>query len=305
MSLGGWTRGRVAAGVGLALLLLCTGCGEMGTVTELGGVADSLRLALPQVSDDVYGSCKRRAVLVAEIPAAELPAAASPQAATPDCAPAEALAAQLGADQLVLVDYLRALSKLGSGAAFTYGKAIGADVATVNGFSAGAGVNAAVVGDAEKASAAALTLGGKLADLATRRVRAREIRRIVQGADPAVQALTAALYQAGDVDYELVLADERGVVDAYYEGPIAAAQASERLALIPVQRQYDTDAERLGRRREAAAAYGLVMRQIGMLHAKLTEAARDSAGFGARVEALTPEMNHLRDAAAKLQVEVR
>lgn len=283
-------------------LLLTVGCGELGEVTALGGIADGMRGALPGVSEAFAHSCERRAAIVARIPVAELPPNIQ---VTPDCAPSKALAKQLGADQTALVEYLEALSKLGSGAAFTYGKAIGADVTTVNDFSVSAGVNATVAADAQKAGVAALTLSGKLADLATQHIRAREVRRIVLEANPGVQQLTAALYQAGDVDYGIVLANEKGFLEAYYEGPLAAAGAGDRLTSMLVQRQYDDDAARWQRRREAAVAYGAVMQEVGMLHAKLTQAARDRAGFAGRVKALTPEVNRLKDEVAKLQGEVQ
>ncbi len=296
-------RGRWERRVGLGLLLLCAGCGELGEVTALGGVADGLGQALPQVSGDVYGSCERRAALGARIPAAERPPASA--GITPDCGPAKAVSAQLGADEVVLTAYLRALSKLGTGEAFPYGKALGADVTAVNDFGVAAGANAELAGDSQKAAVAALTLTGKLADLATRHLRARDARRLVLEANPGVQMLTAALYQVGDVDYGILLADERGYLEAYYQGPMAASQSKERLALILVQRQYDGDSDRLERRRAAAMEYGAVMQEIGVLHASLAQAARDGTGFEGRVKALAPQVDQLRDAVAKLEAEVR
>lgn len=303
----GFMGGRAGMKVGLCSLLLCLlpcgGCGELSEVTALGGVADGLEQALPGVSGDLYGTCERRAALVARIPVAERPPA--PAGIAPDCGPAKVVSAQLAADETALTAYLRALSKLGTGAAFTYGKAVGGDVTTVNDFSVASGANAEMAGDSQKAAVAALTLTAKLADLATRHIRAREVRRIVLEANPGVQALTTALYQVGDVDYGILLADERGYLDAYYQGPIAAAKSHERLTLILVQRQYDGDADRLERRRAAAAEYGAVMQEIGVLHAKLAQAARDGAGFEGRVKALAPQVDQLRDAVVKLEAEVR
>lgn len=287
----------------VSLVLLCAGCGDLGEVAALGGVADGMRAALPRVSEYFHNSCTRRAALVERIPAAERPP--GPGTLSPDCTASAAVARQLGADQAALVDYLQALSKLGSGAGFSYGGVVGADVTTVNDLSVSSGANAVMAADAQKAGVAALTLTGKLADLALQHMRKKDVRRIVLEANPGVQALTAALYQAGDVDYEIALADEKGFLDAYYEGPIAAAGPGERLARVLVQRQYDGDTERLERRQTAAAEYGVVMQRVGVLHARLTEAARDSAGFEGRVKALAPELNQLRDAVAKLQDEVR
>ena len=287
----------------VGLLLLCIGCGELSEVAALGGVADGMRAALPRVSEDFSASCRRRVALLSRIPSAERPPDAG--AVTPDCGPAQAVARQLGADQAVLVEYLDALSRLGSGAGFTYGKAIGADLTTVNDFSVGVGANAAAADDAQKAGAAALVLTGKLADLATGHIRTKDVRRVVLEANPGVQALTSALYGAGDVEYSIVLSNEKGYLDAYYQGPLAAAGDRERLVRILVQRQYDTDAERLERRRAAAAAYGAVMQRVGVLHARLAAAARGSAGFEGRVKALAPELDQLRDAVAKLEGEVR
>ncbi len=295
-------RRSLLAGTMTVFALLTMGCGDLHEVTALHGVADGLRAALPRVSEDFYHSCERRAAIAARIPEAERPA--NGQGLTPDCGPAKQVAAQLGADQRALTGYLEALSQLSSGAGFTYGKAIGADVTAVNALTAGSGVNAAAAADAQKAGAAALTLAGKLADLATEHLRERAARRFVLGADPAVQALTTALSQVGDTDYALVLADEKGFLDAYYQGPMAA-RTGERLALLLVQRQYDGDLEALGRRREAAAAYGAAMGDIGALHAKLAEAARDRAGFAKRVKALAPEVSRLKDAVARLEGEVR
>lgn len=299
----GSMRAIFRATIGVGFLVLCTGCGELGEVTALGGVADGLRTALPQVSGDFYGSCERRAALVVRIPAVERPASLG--TTLPDCAPARALGTQLAADEAALTEYLAALSRLGTGAAFTYGKAVSGDITTVNDFGVAAGANKNVAADGQKAAVTALTLTGKLADLATRHLRARDVRRIVLEANPGVQALTAALYQVGDVDYGIVLADERGVLEAYYAGPMAAAQPGERLALILVQRQFDDDVERLDRRRAAATDYGAVMQEIGTLHASLAQAARDSGGFEARVKALAPQVSQLRAAVAKLEMEVR
>lgn len=295
--------GRARLGIGLVCLLLCTGCGELGQVTALGGATDGLGRALPGVSGDIFRSCTRRAVLVARIPAAEQPGRLP--GLMPDCGPAKAVSAQLGADEVALTAYLRALGKLGTGADFSYGKALSAEVTTANDFSVDSGVNPTLAADSQKAAVAALTLSQKLTDLATRHVRARDVRRVALEANPGIQALTAALYQVGDVDYGIELADERGFLDAYYQGPIAAAQSRERLAVILVQRQYDGDVERLERRQAAAAEYGAVMQQIGVLHAKLAEAARDGAGFEARVKALAPQVDQLQAAVAKLETEVK
>ena len=296
----GWMRRRWKVRAGVGLLLLCAGCGDLGEVTQLGAVADGLGRALPGVSGDLYASCERRAALVERIPRAERPSGISP-----DCGPAQAVAMRLGADESALTEYLRALSRLGASATLTYGKALGADVTTVNDFGVSAGANKELAADSQKAAVAALTLTSKLADLASRHLRARDVRRIVVEANPGVQALTAALYQVGDADYGSELADERGFLDAYYQGPIAAAGTGDRLTLILVQRQYDSDVERLQRRQSAAAEYGAVMQEIGTLHAKLTEAARDSAGFEGRVKALAPQVEQLRDAVAKLETGVQ
>ncbi len=295
--------------------LLLAGCGDLGEVVALHTVADGLREALPPVSADFFASCERRARIAAEMgagnPGSE---AAGPgatatgmpgAAATGLCAPSEAVGAQLGADESVLVAYLEALSRLGSGAAFTYGKALGANLLQVNSLAVSPGMNEAVAGDAQRAGVAALTLTVKLADLATQHIRVRDARRIVMEANPGVQALTAALYAAGDVDYSLLLENEKGLLVAYYEGPIAAAGPGDRLTSMLVQRQYDGDLQRWRRRRAAAAAYGVVMQQIGVLHADLAQAARDSAGFPARVQALAPEVSRLNDAIASLQTEER
>ena len=286
-------------------LLLTAGCRDMREIAALGTLADGLRETLPPIAEDFFASCARRATIAAQIRTANPENPATTEGAMRPCGPSEAVAAQLAADQTALVAYLEALSRLGSGAAFTYGKALGTDITAVNGLGVAAGMNKAVAGDAQKAGVAALTLTAKLADLATEHMRAGDVRRIVREANPEVQALTAALYAAGSVDYGILLEDERGLLDAYYGGPLAAAGASDRLTSMLVQRQYDGDVERLERRRAAAAAYGAVMQQMSALHGSLAQAAGESAGFDARLQALAPEVNRLQDAIARLGTEER
>lgn len=302
-------RGMVWAGT----FLLTAGCGDLHEFAALQTVADGLRKTLPAIAEDFFASCERRGTIAAQIrtanPANGTAAPSAGVSAAEDavrlCLPSKAVAAQLTADQTALVAYLEALSRLGSGAAFTYGKALGTDITAVNGLGVAPGMNKTVAGDAQKASVAALTLTAKLADLATEHMRGRDVRQIVREADPEVQALTAALYAAGGVDYSILLEDERGLLEEYYGGPLAAAGASDRLTSMLVQRQYDGDVERLERRRTAAAAYGAVMQQMGALHANLAQAARDSTGFDTRLQALAPEVNRLQDAIAWLGTEER
>lgn len=123
-----------------------------------------------------------------------------------------------------------------------------------------------------KASTAAQEILSSLADLATEGYRAKYVTKLIETTDPAVQQLTAALRDVVTTDYTILLGNERISLADYYEGPMAA-QKGERLTLILVQRQYDSDAATLGNRLALASAYGQVLTSVAATHARLATEA--------------------------------
>ncbi|HVG27797.1 MAG TPA: hypothetical protein VM865_09350 [Acidobacteriaceae bacterium] len=293
------TRALLATGV---LFALC-GCVDLPEVARLHDLAEEARVTLPRVSDDLAGSCQRRAALLKDVPADQLPPDA--RALRPDCQPFEALATHLAADQGVLLDYLDALAKLGSGQTLTYGKTLDAGIETIDGLSAAPGADADLAANAQKAGAAALSISKQLANLLTRRYRDRELAQLITSTDPAVQQLTKALTVVAVEDYGIMLNSERLFLDAYYQGPMAAAGPNEKLALILVQRQYNLDVLQLGRHRTAATRYARVMSRISTLHGELATAAQQPSGLSHGLHHLSATLDDLRDAIGSLSAEVK
>lgn len=283
-------------------LMMIAGCVDLDQVAQLSSISQEARDALPRVSNDFYGSCQRRTALLQRIPGEELPP--NLKDITPNCAPFKDLATHLAADQAVLTDYLDALANVAANQPLNYGRTIDTDIATISGFSASASVNADLAANTKKASLAALTLTQKLANIATRHYREKKVRELILESNQAVQDLTAALAQVGGTDYGIMLDSEKGFLDAYYQGPLAA-QKNERLALILVQRQYDLDVQQFQSHRESSAAYAQVMQKIGSFHNKLADAAREPSSFKDKIKHLTPDIIDLRDAVTTLRAEVK
>lgn len=103
------------------------------------------------------------------------------------------------------------------------------------------------------------------------------------------------------VEYAGILSNESEFLDTYYQGPMAAAGKSERLALIVVQRQYDGDTAALQSRKSAAIAYGKVMDNLASLHAKLKVEAIKKARLRDVAEQIGPDIANLKDAISELQ----
>lgn len=291
---------RVASLLAAAALLALSACANLDEVARLDIAAADARHALPRVAADLYDTCRRRSAILARVPPDQLP----PDQPTTSCAPYQALATHIAAHQAVLLDYLDALSKLASSGS-TYAKSIDTDLATVSSLTPGS-ANAALFADAQTAGLAALSLTKELAKIATRRYREREIRRLILASDPSVQQLTAALRRVVVTDYGIMLDSEKTFLDSYYLAPMSApaANTQEPLALLLVQRQYDTDLARLAHRRDSALAYGLLMDRISSVHAKLTQAANSPSNFSASVQQLSPDIDALTEAATALLVEV-
>ena len=272
------------------------GCANTDEVAQLGDISSRAQTALPVVSADFYHSCRRQAALQGRLTANAAPTV------PPDCKPFQVLSAHLAEVQSVLADYMDALAKLASDQGYGYSRSAGAAETAIAGLSPAAGANAALAADAQKAGTAAVTLSSALTGVVLRHAREREMRRLVLGSNDAVQALTQALGTVVAEDYKTVLDNEQGNLKLYYEAPLALPKADPLVAIL-VQRQYDNDTAALERRREAAADYGAVMKAIGTLHAKLTEAAREPAAFRQKVTALAPDLLALRNAVIQLQTE--
>ena len=115
-----------------------------------------------------------------------------------------------------------------------------------------------------------------ITDAATRGYREKQLGQLDKDNDSAIQSLTKALKKIITDDYGVMLSNEESTLDNFYQGPMVAAQAApqpnERLALIPVQRQYSGDKTALQSRKDAAANYyGKLMDGLAALHAKLAQ----------------------------------
>ena len=282
---------RVA--MALAIFFASSGCANLQEVAELSKVADSMRSSLSVMSEDIAATCERRGKLLVDIPDEEKSPTDTPQ----DCVPFHAIADRVAADQNVLIAYLDALAKLANNRPPAYQATLAGNVTTLSGYS---GVSPHVVA----ASTAAQKILGSLADVATSGYRAKHIAKLLETTDPAVQQLTAALKDVVTVDYPILLENERTSLANYYEAPMAA-QKGERLALILVQRQYDSDSASLANRLALARAYGQVMTSVAATHSTLTAEARSKASMRKLAEDLGPSVTTLKEALASLATTER
>jgi hypothetical protein len=245
-----------------ALLLALNGCVDLDDAAGLSKLSDDARATLPKVSNDVAGTCARQNTLFDNTPTQERP----PALKALDCKPYQELARQLAKDQNILFDYFDALGKIASNQPLGYDAAIDANVTAV---STDTGLSASAVTAATDAQG----ILKSLADAATRGYREKQLADLMKANDPAVQSLTQALKKIITSDYGLMLSNEESTLDNFYQGPMAAAQPNERLALILVQRQYAHDKTALQSRKDDVASYGKLMDGLGVLHAKLTHQA--------------------------------
>jgi hypothetical protein len=140
-----------------------------------------------------------------------------------------------------------------------------------------------------------------LADAATRGYRERQLDQLLKDNDPAVQSLTQSLKKVITGDYFLMLSNEESTLDNFYQGPIAAAQPNERLALILVQRQYAHDKTALQSREDAVASYGKLMDGLAALHAKLTQQAAQKASLAEIGKQTAPIVESLKTILSDMQ----
>ena len=251
---------RIIAGA--TFLLAANGCVNLEDAAGLSKLSGEARISLPRVSNDVAGTCARQNVLFENTPQAERPATAQAQ----DCKPYQEIADHLAKDENVLADYFDALGKLASNQPLSYDATIDANVTATRLNSALSANTAATGNDAQ-------SILKSLADAATKGYREKQLGQLIQQNDAAIQSLTQALKKVITADYALLLSNEEVSLDTFYKGPIAAAQPTERLTLILVQRPYAHDKAALEFRKEDIAAYSKVMDDIASLHAKLKQDA--------------------------------
>jgi hypothetical protein len=94
---------------------------------------------------------------------------------------------------------------------------------------------------------------------------------------------------------------QRGTVENGYQGPMAAAQPNERLALILVQRQYAYDKTALQSHEDAVASYGKLMDGLAALHAKLTQEAGQKASLTEIGKQTAPIVESLKTILSDMQ----
>ena len=277
-----------------ACLLVMGGCLNLDDVAGLTKLADSAQQTLPAVVADLPASCQRQNSLLNGIPMEERP----PSLKVQDCKPYQDVADHLGKDQTVLIAYFDSLGKLASNTPLSYGQDIDTNVTTIGGLpNLSLGTIAA--------NTAAQKIAKILADAATKTYRAHEVNSIIKKADDAVQQLAADLKKVVVVEYAGVLSNESEVLDIFYQGPMAAAGKSERLALLIVQRQYDGDTAALQSRKSATAAYGTVMDNLASLHAKLQVEAAKNASLHEVAQQIGPHIANLKAAMSQLQAKLK
>jgi hypothetical protein len=242
------------------------------------------------VSNDIAGTCARQNVLINNIPQAERSADVKPQ----DCAPYQEVSDHLAKDQDVLTGYFDALGELSSNKPMSYDASISANIATLQG-------NTALSANTITAGTDAQSILQSLANAITRGYREKELGELIKANDPAIQSLTQALKKVITVDYAVLLSNEELSLNTFYQGPMAAAQPNERLALILVQRQYAHDKAALQSRKDAAVAYGKIMDDIATLHSKLKQEADQKASIKEIAKQVGPIIASLSNAINDLQ----
>ncbi len=190
-----------------ALCVALNGCVNLDDAAGLSKLADEARVALPRVSSDVAGTCARQNTLFENTPTAERPNAERTQ----DCKPYQELATHLAKDQNVLIAYFDALGKLSSNQQLGYGTVIDQNVTTSS-------TNTAFSTSAITAGNDAQNLLKALADAATAGYREKQLGRLIDVNDAAVQSLTQSLKKVITVDYSLLLSNEELSLDNFYQG---------------------------------------------------------------------------------------
>jgi len=272
------------------LLFTLSGCVNLDDAAGLSKLSEQAKRALPRVSNDVAATCARQNILFQNSPSDERP----PTEQAQDCAPYQEVSRHLAADQKVLTGYFDALGELSSNKPLTYDAAIKAN-------ETGIAANTAFSAHTITAGTDAENILKSLADAATKGYREKQLGTLIQANDPAVQSLTAALKKVITADYAQLLSGEELSLDNFYQAPMAAAQPSERLALILVQRQYAHDKSALESRKAAIADYGRVMDNMATLHSKLKQQAEKKASVIDIAKELGPTVAALKDAISDLE----
>ncbi len=273
-----------------ALLLALNGCVNLDDAAGLSKLSDEARSSLPKVSNDVAGTCARQNTLFENTPSQERPATLKAL----DCKPYQELSDQLAKDQNILLDYFDALGKLSSNKPLGYDAAIDANVTAMS-------TDTSLSASAVTAGTNAQSILKSLADAATRGYREKQLADLMKANDQAIQSLTQALKKIITHDYGLMLSNEESSLDNFYQGPMAAAQPNERLALILVQRQYAQDKTALQTRKDDATSYGKLMDGLGVLHAKLTRQAMQKASPIEIAKQAAPIIESLKTTISDLQ----
>jgi hypothetical protein len=273
-----------------ALCAAMNGCVNLEDAAGLSKLADEARVALPKVSSDVSGTCARQNILFENTPAAERPKTEQSQ----DCTPYQELADHLAKDQNALIAYFDALGKLSSNQPLGYGAVIDQNVTTSS-------TNTAFSASAITAGNDAQSLLKSLADAVTAGYREKQLARLIDANDAAVQSLCGSLKKVITIDYALLLSNEKLSLDTFYQGPMASAQPNERLALILVQRQYANDKSALQIRNDDAVAYGNVMDDLAALHSKLKQEAEKKASMVEVARQVAPIVESLSTVLSDIQ----
>lgn len=116
-----------------------------------------------------------------------------------------------------------------------------------------------------------------------------------------MQQLTTDLGKVVGQDYLGILENEKALLNTYYQSPIAAAGASQRLTLILVERQYEKDLAALRAREVAASDYKRTMDSLAKFHEKLDAEAKRRPSLGEIAQQIGPYLLGGKVAITQLQ----
>jgi hypothetical protein len=280
----------------ILILPFLVACPDLTQVQQFAKTADAAKSTIPAITADFKATCVRQNLYV-HLPPGPPPAVPPPKACINED-DLEKLGNNLLSEQNTLLQYIDALGTLAGTDASGFEKAApGLDTS----------FKTAGLSSTQQAMAgAAGTLAANITKLATAGYRERRILEILKDADPAVTVLTTGLANqvatqsdlsppvpgappTGDgTSYFELLANEEGLLNSYYQIPLANDPNSPAGTLLNVQ--YHTALDQLSNRKDAAAAYRKLMLSIGQGHSKLLTGAQTGNFNAASVKKIAADL---------------
>lgn len=251
-------------------ILACVGCVNLDEVGKFSGLAASASSTLPDLVNDIKGSCLRFNGY-------------APENQQRDCTIYDRIDPSILEAQGVLTDYMDALGRLSSDKGVTYGKNLDQlpDKLKPAGF------------DQDQVKAA-VGLSKVLLDAALNHYRQHKLSAVIGQSNDDVGKLTDALGDIVGKDYVQLLDNEDSAMDTFYGTELHEYRDREPLTAILVRKQYATEKEKLEERRAAAAAYEKVMTSIKAGHQKLYN-SRNKLSSSEIINDLGPEIENITD----------